>query len=122
MKIVQITLLAGVALLWTGCSSTEPSVSSASTEHVVTLDNGKQYSVPVGTIYTQSPVTKKVIQRYTELGVKDCKNGDITWETKNLADNINEVMRNGSKDEGLVLYKEAAKVGTVGCASPITSK
>jgi len=118
MKIVQITLLAGAALLWTGCSTTEePSVNSAN--HIVTLENGKKYSVPVGSIYTKAPVTKKAIQRYIELGVKNCKDGDITWEEKNLADSINEIMRRGTKEEGLSLYKKAAKAGTVGCAGAL---
>lgn len=118
MKVLQITLLAGVALLWTGCSTHEPRVDA--TKKIVTLDNGKQYSVPVESSYTKSPVTDKVIARYTELGVKGCQNGDITWEEISVAESINTVMREGTKEEGLAIIKKAAKEGTVGCASPLS--
>ena len=111
MKALNVTLISGLALLVIGCSTNEP--------QVVTLDNGKQYSVPTGSSYTKAPVTDKVIQRYTEFGVTECESGDITWEEQKVADAINEVMRNGSKEEGLAIYEKAAKEGTIGCASPL---
>ena len=111
MKALKVTLLSGMALLLVGCSTNEP--------QVVTLANGKQYSVPEGSVYTKAPVTDKAIQRYTELGVKDCQNGDITWEEQSVADRINAVMRTGTKEEGLAIIEKAAKEGTIGCASPL---
>ncbi|RLA69366.1 MAG: hypothetical protein DRG09_05900 [Epsilonproteobacteria bacterium] len=120
MKALKVTLLSGVALLVVGCSTNEPTVNT--TKQIVTLENGKQYSVPQGSSYTKAPVTDKVIKRYTELGVKDCQNGDITWETESVASSINKVLRTGSKDEGLAIYRKAAKEGTVGCSSPLSNK
>lgn len=111
MKALKVTLLSTIAVLVTGCSTNEP--------QVVTLDNGKQYSVPEGSVYTKAPVTDKAIKRYTELGVKDCQSGDITWEDKSVAESINAVMREGTKEEGLAIVKKAAKDGTMGCASPL---
>ena len=107
MKALKLTLLSGIAVLAVGCSTYEPTVNT--TKQIVTLENGKQYSVPEGSSYTKAPVTDKVIQRYTEFGVEGCQNGDITWEAQNVADSINEVMRTGSKEEGIAIYEKAAK-------------
>jgi hypothetical protein len=120
MKLLGISLLSGVALLLAGCSTNEPAINT--TKEIVTLDNAKHYSVPEGSSYTKAPVTDKAIQRYTELGVKDCHNGDITWEDKSVAESINEVMRTGTKEEGLNIIKKAAKEGTIGCSSPLADK
>lgn len=106
-----------VGLLIVGCSTNEPAPSTKN--EIVTLDNGKQYSVPVGSIYTKAPVTQKAIARYTELGVKECENGDITWEDKSVSERINGIMRNGTKEEGVSIIEKAAKEGTIGCASPL---
>ncbi|NOR55033.1 MAG: hypothetical protein GQ531_02375, partial [Sulfurovum sp.] len=48
-----------------------------------------------------------------------CKQGDITWEATSVADDINEVMRSGSKEGGKEIYKKAAGKGQIGCASPL---
>lgn len=120
MKALKISLLAGVALVLAGCSTNEPTLNT--TKQIVTLENGKRYSVPEGSSYTKEPVTDKVIQRYTEFGVKGCQNGDITWEEEGVADSINEVMRAGTKEEGIAIYKKAAKAGTIGCSSPLSDK
>ena len=117
MNTLKVTLVAGLALLVVGCSTNEPAMKPEN--QIVTLDNGKKYSVPVGSSYTKAPVTDKAIARYTELGVKDCQKGDITWEMYSVADSLNEVMRKGTKDEGLAIVKKAAKEGTMGCASPL---
>ena len=120
MKALNVTLISGLALLVIGCSTNEPTVNTAN--ETVTLENGKQYSVPTGSSYTKAPVTDKVIQRYTEFGVEDCENGDITWETQSVADSINEVMRSGTKEGGLAIYEKAAQEGTIGCASPLSNQ
>ncbi len=119
MKALNVTLISGLALLVIGCSTSEPTVNT--TKQIVTLENGKQYSVPTGSSYTKAPVTDKHIQRYTEFGVKECKNGDITWEMYSVADAINVVMRSGTKEGGLTIYEKAAKEGTIGCASPLSN-
>ena len=119
MNALQVTLISGLALLVIGCSTNEPTVNTI--KQTVTLDNGKQYSVPTGSSYTQAPVTDKVIQRYTEFGVKGCGNGDITWEMYSVADAINVVMRSGTKEGGAAIYEKAAKEGTIGCASPLSN-
>jgi len=120
MKALKITLLSGIALLLAGCNTNEPTLNT--TKQIVTLENGKRYSVPEGSTYTKAPVTEKAIQRYTELGVKGCQNGDITWEAQSVADSINKVMRSGTKEEGLTIIEKAAIEGTIGCSSPLTDK
>ena len=120
MKVLKVTLLSGLALLAVGCTTNEPTVNT--TKQIVTLENGKKYSVPEGSSYTKAPVTEKAIKRYTELGVKDCQNGDITWEMYSVADSLNAVMRKGTKEEGLAVIEKAAKEGTMGCASPISNQ
>lgn len=119
MKALNITLLSGLALLAVGCSTNEPTVNI--TNQIVTLDNGKKYSVPEGSSYTKAPVTDKAIARYTELGVKDCQSGDITWEMYSVADSLNAVMRKGTKEEGIAVIEKAAKEGTMGCSSPLSN-
>ena len=121
MKMLKVCVLSGLAVLFVGCSTNEPSVNTA--KQIVTLENGKQYSVPVGASYTKAPVTKRVIKRYTEMGVSGCQDGDITWEMYSVANKINAIMREGAaKEEGIAIYKKAAKEGTVGCASPVSQK
>lgn len=117
MKIIEMAMIATVAVLVVGCSTNEPTPNTKN--EIVTLENGKQYSVPAGAIYTKAPVTEKAIARYTELGVKGCENGDITWEDKSVSESINSIMRNGTKEEGVSIIQKAAKEGTIGCASAL---
>ena len=119
MKTLKVTIVSGLALLVVGCSTNEPAMTTEN--QIVTLENGKKYSVPVGSSYTKAPVTDKAIARYTELGVKDCQKGDITWEMYSVADSLNASMRKGTKEEGLAIVKKAAKDGTMGCASPLSN-
>ena len=117
MRKVEYILGMGISLLLVGCMSS-PSVSK-SKMHMVKLDDGKSYSVPVGAIYTKSAVTTQAIQFYKVMGVSNCENGDITWEDPSVANEINEIMRSGTKQEGIEMYVEAAKKGTIGCSSPL---
>lgn len=117
MKIVNIVVSSGLTLLLVGCATKGHSINTAN--HTISLENGKKYIVPVGSSYTKEPVTKGVIKRYTELGVKNCNMGDITWETKSVAEALNNAMREGTKDQGIAIIREAAKEGTIGCASAI---
>jgi uncharacterized protein YlzI (FlbEa/FlbD family) len=115
MKKINYTIVVSLSMMIMGCTST-PSVETMQT---VTLANGKQYAVPTKTTYTQRAVTPKVIKFYQKLGLSSCKDGDITWEDKATADKINNILRTGSKDEGISVYENAAKAGKIGCASPL---
>lgn len=117
MKVKNMVWSVAVAVMMAGCSTNEPAPSTKN--EIVTLENGKRYSVPVGSIYTKAPVTKRAIARYTELGVKGCQDGDITWEDQTVSESINSMMRNGTKEEGVAIVQKAAKEGTIGCASPL---
>ena len=107
----------GASLVLVGCMN-GPTIDAKKMQTIV-LDNAKSYSVPVGAVYTQAPVTPKAVQFYKVMGVSDCKDGDITWEDPTIADRINKIMRGGTKQEGITMYVEAAKAGEIGCASPI---
>jgi len=98
-------------------ASTEATVKTEM--QIVKLSDGKQYKVPTNTTYTQKAVTAKAIKFYQSIGAVECKDGDITWEDKVVADKINQIMRTGHKDEGIALYKKAAIEGKVGCSSPL---
>ena len=117
MKKLQYVLGMGISLLMVGCMES-PTISQNNT-HIVKLNNGKQYKIPVGAVYTQDAVTPQAINFYKVMGVSNCKNGDITWEDPIVADRINKIMRGGTKQEGITMYVEAAKEGTIGCSSPI---
>jgi len=110
-------LAASFLLGMVGCASTEAAVEPMI--QTVKLADGKQYNVPINATYTQKAVTPKAIKFYQGLGVTECADGDITWEDKAVADKINKIMRTGSKDEGIALYKQAAKNGSIGCSSPL---
>ena len=84
--------------------------------------DGKHYMVPVGASTSSYAVDSKVIKRFQEFGVSDCQDGDITWEAYKTANAVNEVMRNGKKEEGIAIYKKAAAEGQIGCASPLSDK
>jgi len=117
MKSIQYVVAFGVSLMMVGCMHS----SSISTENmqIVKLENGKSYKVPKGAVYTKSPVTSQAIQFYKVMDVKNCKNGDITWEDPSIADRINKIMRSGTKQEGIAMYVDAAKANEIGCASPL---
>lgn len=118
MKKLQYVVGMGASFLLLGCMGSKSSVSPTQM-HTVKLENGKQYRVPVGAIYTKSPVTPQAVQFYTVMGVSMCKNGDITWEDPSIADRINKIMRSGTKQEGIEMYVKAAKNNEIGCASPL---
>ena len=118
MKKLQYIVGMGASFLLLGCMGSKSSISPTQM-HTVKLENGKQYRVPVGAIYTKSPVTPQAVQFYTVMGVSTCKNGDITWEDPSIANRINKIMRSGTKQEGIEMYVKAAKNNEIGCASPL---
>ena len=121
MKKLNIMLVAGLgSLLFMGCTSNQPSFDPSNKE-IKTVD-GKQYRVPYGASTSSYAVSSKIIKRYKEFGISNCKDGDITWEEQKTADTINEVMRRGSKSEGLAIYRKAASEGKIGCASPLSAE
>ena len=117
MKKIQYILGFGVSLLLVGCMNS-PTVSTLKMQ-TVKLEDGKSYQVPVGAVYTKAAVTPQAIQFYKVMGVSTCTNGDITWEDPSIADKINKIMRNGTKQEGIAMYVEAAKNNEIGCSSPL---
>ena len=120
MTELKFILAAGFALVFVGCTNTQPSPDLSKT--VIKTIGEKHYSIPAGTTASNYAVDSKVIKRYQEFGVNDCKDGDITWEDQQTENAINEVMRNGKKEEGVAIYKKAASEGRIGCASPLSDK
>lgn len=114
----QRLLFLGALLVVTGCTGSQPAFDPANTEVVQTI-NGMYYSVPKGTTHTREAVTPKVINFYQKIGVRHCRVGDITWEEAKTSEQINQILRGGTKEEGIALYKRAAKEGKIGCASPL---
>ena len=115
-KLKYTLLLTLTSTLFIGCTNTEPVLNMNDTMVVKTLD-GKSYTIPKGTSHTREAVTPEVINRYTEFGVSNCKDGDITWEEEAFAESINNIMRSGTKENGIALYRKAAIEGKIGCAS-----
>ena len=120
MAELKFMLGAGLALLLIGCTNNQPSFDPDNKE--IKMVDGKHYSVPYGASTSRYAVSSKVIKRYQEFGVSDCRDGDITWEDQKTADAINAVMRDGKKSEGIAIYKKAATEGRIGCASPLSDK
>ena len=115
MTKLKYTLLL-TSVLFVGCTSTQPILNKSDTRVVKTID-GKSYTIPKGTSHTREAVTPKAIQFYKEIGVDNCKNGDITWEEEKTAEAINNILRSGTKEDGIALYRKAATEGKIGCAS-----
>jgi hypothetical protein len=118
LKFIMAASLA--SLLFIGCTSNQPSFDTSKKE-IKTVD-GKHYMVPAGASASNYALDSKVIKRFQEFGVSDCKDGDITWEDRKTADAINAVMRNGNKSEGIAIYQKAASEGKIGCASPLSDE
>jgi len=117
MKLVAASI--GIAFLIVGCSSTSQPEFNPNNLEVRNVE-GKQYKVPANTsVSTQALADKKVIKFYNDIGLSDCKEGDVTWESYDTADAVNDVMRSGSKDGGKDIYIKAVSEGKVGCASPL---
>lgn len=117
MKKLHYMFGIGISLLMLGCMKT--STVSMSNMHIVKLEDGKSYKVPVGAVYTRAAVTSQSIQFYKVMGVSYCKEGDITWEDPSIANKINKIMHGGTKHEGITMYVEAARNGEIGCSSPM---
>ena len=109
-------LLTLTSSLFVGCTSTGPTFNTNDTMVVKSID-GKSYTIPKGTSHTREAVTPAVIKRYIEFGVRNCKDGDITWEEEKTAEAINNILRSGTKEDGIALYRKAASEGKIGCAS-----
>ena len=118
MTELKIILATGFALVFVGCTNNQPSPDLSKT--VIKTVGEKHYSIPEGTTASNYAVDSKVIKRYQEFGVSDCKEGDVTWEDPQTANAVNEVMRNGKKEEGIAIYKKAGSEGRIGCASPLS--
>ena len=117
MKLITASI--GLAFLFVGCSSTSQPEFDPNKLEVKSVD-GKQYKVPAVTSVGTQPLTdQEVIKFYHEIGLPDCKKGDVTWETYDTADAVNVVMRSGSKTGGREIYLKAVKEGKVGCVSPL---
>ena len=115
-KLKYTLLLTLTSTLFVGCTSTEPTFNTNDTMVVQSTD-GKSYTIPKGASHTREAVSAKVIKRYTEFGVSNCKDGDITWEEEKTAEAINNILRSGTKEDGIALYRKAASEGKIGCAS-----
>ena len=118
MKRIESIVLFAVSTALLACAHT-PDIPEMKS---VKLSDGKSYSVPVGSSYTNRAVDDKVIAFYQRVGLSDCRKGDITWENAEVADDINAIMRSGSREEGVEVYEKAAYKGQIGCASPLNYK
>ena len=112
----RISFLALLAILTTGCSSTQPTFDPSVT--VTKVIEGKQYKVPQGAKVIPHVATKKEIDFYKRSGVKNCKMGDVIWEENGTGDKVAEAIRHGDA----TIHAKLAKEGKIGCASPIVSK
>lgn len=115
-KLKYTLLLTLTSSLFMGCTNTQPILNTNDTMVVKTID-GKSYTIPKGTSHTREAVTPKAIKFYKEIGVDNCKDGDITWEEEKTAEAINNILRSGTKEDGIALYRKAASEGKIGCAS-----
>lgn len=117
MKLIATSI--AIAFLFVGCTgNSQPKFDSNKLE--IKVVDGKKYEVPsVTSIGTQALTDKDVIKFYHEIGLPNCKKGDVTWETYETADAVNVVMRSGSKTGGKEIYIKAVSEGKVGCASPL---
>ncbi len=113
MKTISILPLLGLtSFLILGCSSTQPAFDPSDT--VVQSVKGKSYNIPKGA--APSPyVDAKVIKFYNEIGLTECKDGDITWEEEKAKEEMGVAIANGDKS----IYKKLAEEGRIGCATPL---
>jgi len=116
MELLKFTLSSVITVfIVSGCSNNQLAFDPNYTE--VQIVDGKSYNIPSGA--SPSPyVDSKVIKFYQELGLTNCKEGDITWEEENAKDEMNAAIGQGDKD----IYYRLVKEERIGCASPITSK
>lgn len=113
-KAAAVSALAGMILL-TGCGFNQPTFNPEDTQ-VVTV-KGKSYEIPKGAMVSPY-VDSKVIDFYRKIGLKNCKQGDITWEEMKAHEAITTAIDKGDKS----IYEKLAKEGRIGCASPLPAK
>lgn len=111
-KISILSLLGLTGFLVLGCSSNQPTFDSSDT--TVQSVKGKSYNIPKGA--APSPyVDDKVIKFYNEIGLSECKKGDITWEEEKAKEEMDVAISTGDKS----IYKKLAKEHRIGCARPV---
>ncbi len=117
-KMKSLKCISGAAftiLILSGCNNNQPAFDPNHTE--VKIVDGKSYNIPSGA--SPSPyVDGKVIKFYQDLGLSNCKVGDITWEEENAKNEMNAAIGTGDRD----VYYKLAKEGRIGCSSPISVK
>ena len=111
-KTVLVSTMAFVSILMLGCSSNQPAFDSSNT--VIEVVNGKSYPIPKGA-HPSPYVDAKVIKFYNEIGLKECKEGDMTWEDEEAKEEMGIAISKGDKG----IYEKLAKENRIGCASPI---
>ena len=111
-KISILPLLGLTGFLVLGCSSNQPAFDPSDT--TVQSVKGKSYNIPKGA--APSPyVDDEVIKFYNEIGLSECKKGDITWEEEKAKEEMGVAISKGDKG----IYKKLAKEGRIGCATPL---
>lgn len=103
-------LLIPALLLVTACSTPQPGANNSETRVVVV--KGKSYTIPKAAAVSPY-VDEKVITFYQKIGLKECKSGDITWETAAAKEEMNRAIARGDKS----VYRKLAKEGHIGCAA-----
>jgi hypothetical protein len=112
LKFISATTL--TVIVMSGCNNNQLTFDPSHIE--VQKVDGKSYNIPSGA--TPSPyVDAKVIKFYQELGLTNCKEGDITWEEESAKDEMNAAIGKGDKG----VYHKLVQEGRIGCASPIAS-
>ena len=98
-------------LLLTACSSEQG--LDLNKKHIEEA-GGKAYNIPDGA-HISPYVDSKVISFYQSIGLKECKEGDVTWEADNAKDEILTAISKGKRS----VYEKLAKEGRIGCASAL---
>ena len=111
-KIKLLSAASLALLLMVGCTTNQPSFDPKDT--TVEVVEGKSYNIPKGA-HPSPYVDAEIIKFYQEIGLTECKEGDITWEEEKAKEEMNVAISKGKKS----VYKKLAKEGRIGCVSPI---
>ena len=96
---------------FSGCTS-QPTFDK--TDTTVEVVKGKSYNIPKGA-HISLYVDNEVISFYQEIGLTECKKGDITWEEEKAKEEMGIAISKGDKS----IYKKLAKEHRIGCASAL---
>ena len=107
------TAILFIALVTAGCAPEHREAQPRKSQ--IRFFEGKRYALPIDASKSAHIGTKEEIAFFRKSGIKDCRNGDVIWDTEGTQEQIAQAIRLGDAR----IHRKLAQEGRIGCAHPI---